>query len=638
MRLALVAMPWTNFDMPSPALGALAAIVRRDGLQCDVTCHYAYLEVWDELRTLYEDIARDDRMGELLYAALLFVERRPNVASAFAEWIAADPERVLDAGGPDVVFEETAEMIWAVLDAHLDALADELTAGEPDVVGLTTSYCQLFASVNLARRLKGRGATPHITLGGMGVPYDVGPSVLRLFPSVDSVVQGEGEERLMVLLRHLESGSPLCEGVLTRAQVMTSDPADDAEHMRVLAGEVPHLDALPIPDYTEYVEAATRYKIIWTVPIEGSRGCWWDRVKHTGDPMNTCYFCSLNTSSYRHKSVSRLVREIEVLSNDYENLRFRFLDNIVRYRGAEDLGRAIAALGRHLSFFYELRAQISPLELLELQQAGCDTVQIGIEGLSTAYLKRIGKGTSTIQNLQVMKTCYELGIFSGSNLLTEFPGTTDAEVAETVEHIERFASAYQPLQLVAFDLYINNTVFRMPERFGVHNIRNADAFRAALPESIWEQIRLYWKDFDVAEGVEKADWNPVRQAVIRWRRLHQQPTSDDGDARFLAHKPLSYRDGGSFLEITDRRGGGIDRHQLRSVLRDLYLYCMQIRSRRELLSRFEGELDTSTIDQVLNHLVEEDLMFCERGLALSLAVAERSDLAAARIRSMASRD
>jgi radical SAM superfamily enzyme YgiQ (UPF0313 family) len=59
---------------------------------------------------------------------------------------------------------------------------------------------------------------------------------------------------------------------------------------------------------------------------------------------------------------------------------------------------------------------------MRLWEAGCSTVTLGIEGLSTRYLKRLGKGTSTIQNLQALKTCFELEIANQSNLLTGFPG------------------------------------------------------------------------------------------------------------------------------------------------------------------------------------------------------------------------
>ena len=42
-------------------------------------------------------------------------------------------------------------------------------------------------------------------------------------------------------------------------------------------------------------------------------------------------------------------------------------------------------------------------------------MQFGIEGLSSAFLRRIGTGTTVLQNLEVMKTCQELEIDNLAN-------------------------------------------------------------------------------------------------------------------------------------------------------------------------------------------------------------------------------
>ena len=61
------------------------------------------------------------------------------------------------------------------------------------------------------------------------------------------------------------------------------------------------------------------------------------------------------------------------------------------------MGKALAAHGKDYVLFYELRANLSPYELLCMEEGGLRYVQFGIESLSSSYLKRIGKGTTTIQ-------------------------------------------------------------------------------------------------------------------------------------------------------------------------------------------------------------------------------------------------
>ena len=58
-------------------------------------------------------------------------------------------------------------------------------------------------------------------------------------------------------------------------------------------------------------------------------------------------------------------------------------------------------------------------------------MQIGIEALSSRLLKKLHKGTSAIQNLEIMKNCEALEIRSVSNLILQFPASDEQDVAET---------------------------------------------------------------------------------------------------------------------------------------------------------------------------------------------------------------
>jgi len=59
-------------------------------------------------------------------------------------------------------------------------------------------------------------------------------------------------------------------------------------------------------------------------------------------------------------------------------------------------------LKKDLRLFSELRATTSWAELKVMGKAGMQEVQIGIEALSTPLLKKLHKGTSAIQNLEIM--------------------------------------------------------------------------------------------------------------------------------------------------------------------------------------------------------------------------------------------
>jgi radical SAM superfamily enzyme YgiQ (UPF0313 family) len=64
---------------------------------------------------------------------------------------------------------------------------------------------------------------------------------------------------------------------------------------------------------------------------------------------------------------------------------------------------------------------------------------------SIRLLKRLHKGTTAIQNLEIMKNCEALGIRNISNLILYFPGSTQLDVVETLRTLE-FVLPFHPLK------------------------------------------------------------------------------------------------------------------------------------------------------------------------------------------------
>jgi len=92
-----------------------------------------------------------------------------------------------------------------------------------------------------------------------------------------------------------------------------------------------------------------------------------------------------------------------------------------------------------------------------LRDSGMQKVQVGIEALSSRLLKKLHKGTSAIQNLEIMKNCEALGIENMSNLILQFPGSDAQDVAETLKVLE-FAESFYPLKAVSFWLGLGSPV------------------------------------------------------------------------------------------------------------------------------------------------------------------------------------
>ena len=616
MKIALVAMPWAHFDAPSSGLGALSAWLHQHRPQHEVSCAHPFVDMWLRSGGIYEPVCGDIR-AELLFLPLLFPSSRDAVRQRFGELL--DTVRAKGAHVPTDehrLFDGVLQVARGLVEELVDDLCDSF-----DLVGLTVVYSQLFSSLTLARALKARNPALRIVLGGGAVEGACGRSTLKLFDCVDHVVLGEGELAFTALLDALEAGEPTegIPGVLSRGQHQT--PFDGPLR---LANEIQDLDTLPIPDYSDYAALADEHNIFWHLPLESSRGCWWNRRLKTGDPRHACYFCNINSGSYREKGPARVGSEVSALVQRYQNVRLRFMDSAMRHHGLADMLQEMRRQQRDLRFVTEVRASIDPHELLLLWETGCHHVQIGIEGLSSAYLRRIGKGATTIQNLQTMKTCFELGMHSASNLLTHFPGTPQEEVDEMTRNVLEFASGYEPTHLSHFALLRGSTVELIPEAFGVSNLRGFSTIARCLPEPQRSGLDLFRLDFN---GPPQADWAPLEQAVATWKELHAQVPLD----RTFSDKPLYYLDGGGFLEIIDRRQG------FRTItLVDhwyaLYMACMRIQRTDALLETLGQRYPREELLPALEAMTAERIMFHEGERWLSLAPAATPQAAVRRIR------
>src|SRR5207247_191818 len=125
-------------------------------------------------------------------------------------------------------------------------------AGRYDVVGFTTTFAQLFASLAVARELRRLDPSVKVVLGGAGVSFEAGPSVLAEYPFVDHVIQGDGEAQLLELLDRLDGPAPAAPKALA---VLGSRPAASAAPASLYLSD---LDRLPAPDFDRYPELAAQ--------------------------------------------------------------------------------------------------------------------------------------------------------------------------------------------------------------------------------------------------------------------------------------------------------------------------------------------------------------------------------------------
>ena len=576
-RPALVAMPWPLYNRPSIQLGALSAYLAEQDSGIEPIPLHPYLEVARLLGPeTYHRVSRNLWLCEALYAPLLFPEMHDSAARLAGKLMGRKP--FLD-------FDRTV----ALLRDHLAEWVSRQPWRTFGLAGFSLCFHQLFASLAAARAVKKVCPELPIVFGGSSCAGAAGESLARVFPFIDHIISGEGEEPLLALCRKL-AGRPV------------STPE---------TGQLRDLATLPVPDYSAYfAEMAAQFgpglPFLPEIPVEFSRGCWWNR----------CTFCNLNLQwcGYRAKKGKDMAAEVRVLTERHHVADFAFTDNVLPPHEAPRFFTLMAEEGRDLRFFAEIRANLRAEELAVMRQGGLTVVQAGIEGLSDTLLRRMKKGATVMDNLALMKACLAHGIRLEGNLIAEFPGATGTEVEETLAVLD-FLWPFPPLTTAAFFLGHGSPVAATPADYGIAAVASHPHYRRLIPTEPLGQLTLLIGDYRGNRAQARKLWAPVVKRVAAWQRFHEKR----GES--AVRRPLlTLRDGGTFLLIRQETPEGqVRHHRLKGTSRAIYLACDAVTDRKALLERFPRVTENNLI-AFLDELVAKRLLFARDGRYLALAV------------------
>jgi ribosomal peptide maturation radical SAM protein 1 len=607
-KLALISMPWHDPYLPSVQLGVLKAYVERELPDITVDTLHFYLKL-EEIIGL--DISQAISMsgsllGEAVFACSLFPAKRATILDFIDEQKTAYPD-LRDIDFVNQVIDPIA--------ASMCRYAADTDWSQYLCIGFSLVFVQTAASLFMAKLIKQSVPTARILVGGPNSSGEIGMSLLRTFPQLDLMINGEGELPLTELVRRL------LDGHATSLDDIPGVVSRNGE--REAAGALSQLNAiesLPVPNYDSYfedVDSSVMRSIIYpkvVLPVESSRGCWWDRSYR--EPMMSCSFCSLNLQwkGYREKSVEKFVAELVALSSRYNITRILLVDNILRYGDVSALCGKIRAAGKNFRIGIEARVSVTPAQMALLREAGVVYIQFGIEALSTEILKLINKGTTCIQNIQAMKFCERFGIESISNIITYHPGVRAEAIRETLRNME-FVTCYRPLRLSRFTLDYQSPVFKNPDAFGVSRIRNLETLSRCFPDEYCRD--LFWgpKSFD-ADFTDEIDdlWTSVAGAIDEWQALYKERAESCNVPSLLL-----YEDKGTCLQITDYRFTSPRTIELDRISRKIYLTCEEVKDLASIQAAC-GEISDDAVARQLQRLVRERLMFCEGKRYLSLGI------------------
>ncbi|MCE5315077.1 RiPP maturation radical SAM C-methyltransferase [bacterium] len=492
----LVNMPLAGQYFPNLAIELLSALARQSECRCEV-----------------------------LYGSAFF-----HVSYAFGQSVFANAHRDVDIctlaedlAGMHPNIDQDALFLEALLaidsaNSCIDKCVEAVIQGNYGIVGISVGFDeQKLASLALARQIKKIDPTIRTIFGGTGCDGAMGEAIMRNFPEVDIVAQGDADTWFVPLIKAVSN----CEPIDDIGSLLYRDGSTICRSGAV--GATRQLDQLPVPNYDSFFTQLASshhgsYSSQVKVMLEASRGCWW------GD-RSRCMFCGITSilPGYRQKSPERFLAEFKSVVAASKSTFVFMVDSILPlsyYQSVlPEIARWRRETGLNFSVFFGVRPGLTRQQVALLAAAGVVTVMAGIESLSTRILRLMNKGASMLQQIESLKWATTYGIDCGANLIYGIPNE-QVEDYESILSVIPSIHHLQPPRCIRLRYHRFCRYSEAPERYAIGNIRPSemDRYAYSIPDSELMDL-CYDLEYDyLGSNVEDltAIHKRVRQAVHNW--------------------------------------------------------------------------------------------------------------------------
>jgi ribosomal peptide maturation radical SAM protein 1 len=472
-RVALVFPPYGPPNLPSLGLAILSAGAKQKGFECRTFFwHYRYAQsmpipgyTMQQKLKLYELFTYRDLYpwNEWIFTRYMLHDEMQSKDTEMLRRLAQLDEEsaALTATGISGGIPLGQLILYLCNNAGnaLAAMANELA--DYDIIGVGSTFFQNGPSLALLKWIKDRWPAKLTVLGGANCDGEMGRALMEAFGFLDYVFGGEVDHSFPQFLECVRDQKPVDEvpGLIYRnrqRRICEAPPARPVED----------LDALPVPDFDDYVAERRKFGLHkpdqLVLPLESSRGCWWGAKSH-------CTFCGLNANgmAYRQKEYGRFTREVLAIAERYKARYLFMADNILSTKYFHDFVHWARAHSLGLDFFYEIKANLNRSQVMELADAGITFVQPGIESFSTKTLKLMRKGIRGIQNIAFLKYSRDYGLIVTYNILGGFPGEDPKEYETMAANIPKLRHLRPPNGVGNIEFHRFSPYHNQPESFGI---------------------------------------------------------------------------------------------------------------------------------------------------------------------------
>jgi len=318
-------------------------------------------------------------------------------------------------------------------------------------VGLSVMSAQIPGALEISKFI--RQCNPNIPIIWGGVHPTLYPEQTARSEFVDFVVRGEGEITLCELLEKIKRDDPQPDSIPGIAFKTDNNKVIlTAEREFLDINESPPVDWNLVkslkPDSTlQEIAQATKYGL----PLLSSRGC-----------PHRCTFCfsSIAKVKYRCRLTDLVLQDIEkVISLGVNRMWFVDENVLANRKGVKKLLDNIEDRKLNFKWFTSARADyfryqyLSPENLLQLKECGCEIVAIGAESGSQRILDMLKKNITIEDTLNAAKRLNEAGIQGKFSFMIGLPGETDTDYKQTLQLIDKIMKINDSFEILGPQIY-----------------------------------------------------------------------------------------------------------------------------------------------------------------------------------------
>lgn len=330
------------------------------------------------------------------------------------------------------------------------------------------AYHQFWAALLLGSWIKRRRPDAIVVFGGPFITIKPTDSFVP-YGIADYWIKGGGEIPLTMLHRlHAGGNGGIDPRDIPGIVFADRDELTINEQSFVPAEEErpPDFEGLDLHRY-RYDHPLTGDRTLF-LPYRISKGC-----------TSRCNFCTGRlVDRYDHKSVDKILLEVEELSEKYHTRTFQFADASINSnpkRLAEMCDRLAERLPK-LQWYSYGKINGFTIELLrKVKKAGCFALFWGVESAHQPTVNMLGKKFRVERMFELIDESVRLGIKSYVHLIYNTPHETEQDVRAFKQIVERYIDSPWVVFLPGrFLLEPQSAMFERPDKFGLEAVQKVE--------------------------------------------------------------------------------------------------------------------------------------------------------------------